>query len=751
MNSKDEGKNNSAIIFNAGFLAPGSVVRARDRAGSYGPWSDMPGVKSGNLDELSNNTNSSQSGGSENPTHASSAVDSAQTGGNESNALKAKEEDMRNVLSADSMVAQRSNVCRPETKAPKEWSSPSDCVFFPVVVNKKVVQVHPLLLNDSEKHAVNYVLRNGNSGGKWLGFGDADSLISVDDDDTLSANQSEVAWKRGEYTAPSEQKDKRNNYSKEAGSEQDSFILLRGWRRRNVTPEPRYNVVTRFATLRSDSNSAADSADYKITWDEKKPYIGERSKDPGFELVGKPGHQSLVYRYNASTKGSQINLNQLQNALTLKPNIPNSMSEDEFKKIQPSLRVVSGADKENGEGSKSITVPLADNKTRVDQFGHDDGSYFFTLNDEYINIPDLVLGNGNYGGGSGVKVSGTEGMDHTTLGNNYSNMSPQDITVNKWCEGSDTANPNCKTVNSDSFKLTKVLGGNKNIETADDVAGTSEKAIAPVYALSLSNGWAMRSLKNTYGYDAQTHFKNVASATSLIPVYVVPVDVIKPKAESIGSLQKSTMSKPYEVTANDIKFTFTGNPDANGKVGGKELLVNVSDDFDSRDVVEKNLQVCVRWMNNNKPQQDDCTPILKRDDQGNASVDADQLQQMLVTHGNTAVYAVYAQTKDQSENESVGYDESKEKAPIIGYIKITGINVSPIPLPFTGGNAAITYTFLFGILMALFIASGAFGRRGWLASVLSGNGISGELTYSKHCNASAESLRNSRLFDWFSR
>lgn len=751
LNSKDEGKNNSAIIFNAGFLAPGSVVRARDRAGSYGPWSDMPGVKSGNLDELSNNTNSSQSGGSENPTHASSAVDSAQTGGNESNALKAKEEDMRNVLSADSMVAQRSNVCRPETKAPKDWSSPSDCVFFPVVVNKKVVQVHPLLLNDSEKRAVNHVLRNGNAGGKWLGFGEADRLISVDDDDTLSANQSEVAWKRGEYTAPQTQADKRSNYSN-AGNEQDSFILLRGWRRRNVTPEPRYNIVTRFARLRSVGKDAADSADYKITWDEKKPYIGERSSDPGFKLVGSEGHQSLVYRYNASTKGSQINLNQLQNALTLKPNIPNSMSEDEFKKIQPSLRVVSGADKENGEGSKSITVPLADNKTRVDQFGHDDGSYFFTLNDEYINIPDLVLGNGNYGGGSGVKVSGTEGMDHTTLGNNYSNMSPQDITVNKWCEGSDTANPNCKTVNSDSFKLTKVLGGNKNIETADDVAGTSEKAIAPVYALSLSNGWAMRSLKNTYGYDAQTHFKNVASAPSLIPVYVVPVDVIKPKAESIGSLKTSSMDEPYKVTANDIKFTFTGNPDADGKVNSKELLVNASDDFDSRDVVEKNLQVCVRKLNNRVPVEDNCTPILKRDTNGNASVDTEALQSLLITNRNTAVYAVYAQTKDKSDNESEHYDAGKDdKNAIIGYIKITGINVSPIPLPFTGGNAAITYTFLFGILMALFIASGAFGRRGWLASVLSGNGISGELTYSKHCNASAESLRNSRLFDWFSR
>lgn len=724
LNSKDEGKNNSAIIFNAGFLAPGSVMRARNRAGSYGPWSDMPGVKSGNLDELSNNNNSSQSGGSENPDHASSSVDSAQTGGNESNVLKAKEEDMRNVLSADSMVAQRSNVCRPETKAPKDWSSPSDCVFFPVVVNKKVVQVHPLLLNDSEKRAVNHVLRNGNAGGKWLGFGDADSLISVDDDDTLSANQSEVAWKRGEYVAPTEQKDGRNNYSTDVGNEQDSFILLRGWRRRNVTPEPRYNIVTRFATLRSVGK---DDADYKVTWDEKKPYIGERSNDPGFELVGKPGHQSLVYRYNASSKG-QIGLGDLQNALKLMPvkleEATNGKSgnelkkaEDAFAKSQPSLRVVNGTDKASAEqGKNGFNRPG-----------------FFTLNDEFTNAPDLVTANGYYGGGNSVSVrNSNNGMNASVLGNDqYNKMTPKSTDIPEWGIGD---------VNSSKFTLDKVLGGLEGIKYVNNSSNSSH------YVLSLSNRYARESLQGTYGYEAKSDFSDIAGAQSILPVYVVPVDVIKPKAESIGSLQQSTMSKPYEVTANDIKFTFTGNPDNNGKVNGKELLVDASDDFDSRDVVEKNLQVCVRWMNNNKPQQDDCTSILKRDINGNASVDTDKLQQMLVTHGNTAVYAVYAQTKDQSENESVGYDESKEKAPIIGYIKITGINVSPIPLPFTGGNAAITYTFLFGILMALFIASGAFGRRGWLASVLSGNGFSGELTYSKHCNASSESLRCGRLF-----
>ena len=716
LNSNDYGNNNSAIIFNPEVLAPGSVVRARNHAGSYGPWSNMPGVKSENLDELSNNTNSSQSDGSINSDHASSSVDSTQTGGNESNALK--EEDMRNVLSADSMVAQRSSVCRPETKAPKDWNSPSDCVFFPVVVNKKVVQVHPLLLNDSEKRAVNYVLRNGNSGGKWLGFGDADSLISVDDDDTLSANQSEVAWKRGEYVAPTEQKDKRKNYSN-AGSEQDSFILLRGWRRRNVTPEPRYNIVTRFATLRSVGNS---DADYKVTWDEKKPYIGERSSDPGFELVGKPGHQSLVYRYNASSSG-QIGLGDLQNALKLMPvkleEATNGKSgnelkkaEDDFAKSQPSLRVVNGTDKAAAEqGKNGFNRPG-----------------FFTLNGEFTNAPDLVTANNYYGGGNSVSVrNSNNGMSASVLGNDqYNKMTPKSTDIPEWGIGD---------VKSSQFTLDKVLGGLDGIKYVNNSSNSSH------YVLSLSNRYAWESLQGTYGYEAKSDFSDIAGAQSILPVYVVPVDVIKPKAESIGSLHNSTMDKPYEVTANDINFTFTGKPDSQGKVSGKELLVNASDDFDSKDVVDKNLQVCVRKLDRRVPVEDTCTPILKDD----KSVNADELQNLLLKNKNTAVYAVYAQTKDQSDNESEHYNAGKDdKKAIIGYIKITGINVSPIAMPFTGGQAAITYTIIFGILLALFIASGAFGKRGWLNSVLKNR--RNYLIASKHCDESSDALRYGGLF-----
>lgn len=705
------------VTFAQGFLAPGSVVRARSRIG-IGPWTKMPGVKE-------------QDVSSENYSHDSSTSNSADS------LLNEKAEDVDDVILMDYASETPSAVCRADTVAAKTWldgdSHTSDCVFFPVNVSEKVVQVHPLLLTKSEKSAVDYVLRRDNAvnsvdDSSWSENLDDDSSNDTNKDHySTGENKSIVTWVRLQYASSSKPEDKRPDYK--AGDKQDSFILTRGWRSREVTPTPRYNHITRFATLRSVGKDDADSADYKVTWDDKKPYIGERSSDPGFELVGKPGHQSLVYRYNASSKG-QIGLGDLQNALKLMPvkleEATNGKSgnelkkaEDAFAKIQPSLRVVNGTDKASAEqGKNGFNRPG-----------------FFTLNDEFTNAPDLVTANGYYGGGNSVSVhNSNNGMNASVLGNDqYNKMTPKSADIPQW---------GMSDVNSSKFTLDKVLGGLDGIKYVN----TSSSQQSPRYVLSLSNRYARESLQGTYGYEAKSDFSDIAGAQSILPVYVVPVDVIKPKAESIGSLQKSTMSKPYEVTANDIKFTFTGNPDNNGKVNGKELLVDASDDFDSRDVVEKNLQVCVRWMNNNKPQQDDCTSILKRDTNGNASVDAEALQQMLVTHGNTAVYAVYAQTKDQSDNESVGYDESKEKAPIIGYIKITGINVSPIPLPFTGGNAAITYTFLFGILMALFIASGAFGRRGWLASVLSGNGISGELTYSKHCNASSEPLRCGRLF-----
>ena len=51
--------------------------------------------------------------------------------------------------------------------------------------------------------------------------------------------------------------------------------------------------------------------------------------------------------------------------------------------------------------------------------------------------------------------------------------------------------------------------------------------------------------------------------------------------------------------------------------------------------------------------------------------------------------------------------------------------VQPVPLPHTGGQSAIMFTFLSIGLFSIFAVAGAFGRHGWVASVLSGTALTG--------------------------
>ena len=761
------------VKFKQNQLAPGSVVRARSRY-KYGEWTTMPGIINVDASFRSNRgaaSNGGNSGGSANNSQNNNSQNNnkefdfdsfpedkdtefgkyfVKNGAQAANAISPsakteadvlKEDDLQNVISVISdPKVDRSTVCG-EKSGDTRRNAPSDCVFFSVNVNRKVVQAHPLLLTNPEKSAVRKVLREANSIPIWNDESSSEDSIESEENNVLFArtqqdedvsnednlerlgyNQAKVTWIRSAYLSSANPEDKKPDYK--AGNKQDSFVLTRGWRSRKVTPAPRYYHVTRFAALREAKakNKAGKSidvkADYEITWDTAKPYVLNRKDDPGFALVGEPGHQSLVYRYNASSKGT-IGLGALQNALSfvpvdLKKESKNKSGESlaavekAFREKQPTLREIKGTDKEDAE-SRRNDFKLSD---------------CFTLKDEFTNVPDLVAANGNYGGGNSRQIGYTgNGMSSTVLGDKYAKMAPKPAEFEKWGN---------KNVYSSAFTIDNALGGVDGIKFVNDTNHSS-----PRYVLSLSNKYARNSLVDLYGYEAKSDFSDIAGAQSIIPVYVVPVDNVKPEAISKGPLKSSTMDKPYEVTANDIKFTFTGNPDNNGKVNGKELLVDASDDFDSRDVVEKNLQVCVRWMNNNMPQDKDCTPILKRDNSGNASVDADKLQQMLVTHGNTAVYAVYAQTKDKSDNESEHYNAGKDdKKAIIGYVKITGVNVSPVALPFTGGQAAVMYTFMFGVLLALFIASGGFGRSGWLSSVLSASGFGKRsMLRSKHCKS----------------
>lgn len=758
------------VKFKQNQLAPGSVVRARSRY-KYGEWTTMPGIINVDSAFRSNGGaagNSGNSGGSANNSRNNNkelefdfdifpedkdtefGKHFAKNGANPSHASSSpktdadilKEDDLQNVISVISdPKVDRSTVCG-EKSGDTRRNAPSDCVFFSVNVNRKVVQAHPLLLTNPEKSAVRKVLREANSIPIWNDESSSEDSIESEENNVLFArtqqddsvsnednlerlgyNQAKVTWIRSAYLSSANPEDKKPDYK--AGNKQDSFVLTRGWRSRKVTPAPRYYHVTRFAALRDAkaNNKAGKSidvkADYKITWDKSKPYVLNRKDDPGFELVGSEGHQSLVYRYNASSKGT-IGLGVLQKALSFVPvDLEKSSKnksgeslaavENAFREEQPALRKIKGTDKEDAENRRN-EFKLSD---------------CFTLRDEFANVPDLVAANGNYGGGDSRQIGYTgNGMSSTALGNKYATMAPKTAEFKQW------GNQN---VYSSAFTIDKALGGVDGIKFVNDTNHSS-----PRYVLSLSNKYARNSLVDLYGYEAKSDFSDIAGAQSIIPVYVVPVDNVKPVVSAKPLLENTGFKdgkNPYEIVANNINFTFVGKPDSNNKVSGKDLLLDSSDDYDSKDVVDKNLNVCVRWLNGGKP-QGSCETIVTKDNSGNNVVDESKLQKMLISKGNTAIYALYASTLDNSGNMSEGYSGNKDTDKILGYVTITGVNVSPVALPFTGGQAAVMYTFMFGVLLALFIASGGFGRSGWLSSVLSAKGFGKRsMLRSKHCKS----------------
>ena len=56
--------------------------------------------------------------------------------------------------------------------------------------------------------------------------------------------------------------------------------------------------------------------------------------------------------------------------------------------------------------------------------------------------------------------------------------------------------------------------------------------------------------------------------------------------------------------------------------------------------------------------------------------------------------------------------------------------VQPVPLPHTGGQSAVMFTFLSIGLFSMFAVAGAFGRHGWVASVFPNTALAG---FSKAC------------------
>ena len=79
------------------------------------------------------------------------------------------------------------------------------------------------------------------------------------------------------------------------------------------------------------------------------------------------------------------------------------------------------------------------------------------------------------------------------------------------------------------------------------------------------------------------------------------------------------------------------------------------------------------------------------------------------------------------EGEGGAVPVSNPKSPLVFFTTTYYLEtfVQPVPLPHTGGQSAIMFTFLSIGLFSMFAVAGAFGRHGWVASVLSGTALTG--------------------------
>ncbi|MFU0464816.1 hypothetical protein ACMZ7W_04505 [Gardnerella vaginalis] len=742
--------NTGEIHFPAYYLAPGSVVRARSHAGSYGPWSEMPGVRT--VEELANSQEDRHANDPNRSNKSRSAKPRTVKGRTVKDAIS---EDNLDVMPMEyDKTSKVSQVCRPDNISANDWYNahhPSDCVYFDVAMNRRIVQVHPMLLGGGEKRAIRMELSKENHRiGKWL---QNNSDITSNDDVTLGPGETMVTFRQNDYDTnhnPHVDKPKNfpeDNYGSRAGNVQDVAVMTRGWRSRVLVPLPRINQITRFVRLRAPKvdtqyGSADQAADYLVDaptsyedtkTESKARRVKDRPDDPGFVLS--KDKKSLLYLYNVSTK-HQFSLNDLQSALTLKRNDALHPANEcgtyvdgnpwKFADCQPSLpSELQGSDKVYAE--KSEHGFSFDNSTKFymyDQSADDRNDSNSEKPDFrenwFVNIVDMITKSGD-GGSHVITNSAGVASESSNTGFSLTNFNQ----IGAWGR---------------SGAIDSSLISHKILKNPDNDLSV---------VMTLGDSWVSKTLSDTRGQDST--WDADANSEAVMPVYLIPVDNVKPTVKAVGALKGTTVKSPYGIDVNNIDFTLNtvsaseANKHSDSSIlqeGGKEKLIDAYDDYDTRAAVKKNLKVYVRRLNGGNPQEPEWA-ITKQD----GSVDAEALKNLLVQNHKTAIYAVYAQTEDNSGNKSEGYGASKDdKSAILGYIRLGGINVKPVPLPFTGGQAAVIYTFMFGVLLAMFIASGAFGRRGWLTSLLSGNGFSGELTYSKHCNVSAESLRCGRLF-----
>ena len=769
---------NAVITFPSGFLAPGSVVRARSRL-EVGPWTYMPGVRSpedlsdDSLNRDGNKTarsgGSNRSGGNSRNSGNTRAAKGRTAKGKNSYKDDASSEDTLDVLPMAYAKEKPSEVCRPDYWSADNWSGlkkPSDCVYFGVTMKRQIVQIHPMLLSGHEERAIRMDLHSENNfagepkKGIWL---QNDSEIVTNEDPRLEPGKTMVTFRKYDYSAMDDEHKPLNppTYSgRQVGNIQDVAVMTRGWRSRVLVPNPRENKITRFVRLRApenvdsehggDSKGAADYlADAPTSFEETKDNskalrVAGRSYDPGFVLS--KDKKSLLYLYNASTKRN-FTLNDLQYALKLKRNSTLHPANEcgnyvdgsqwAFADCQPSLLPeVRGSDKVDGEKGRN-------------GFSFDWNTHFYTYNpseDHRSGAASAANGADNDNGG-------------TTEETWYVNVIDM---ISKGGTGGGYSIPNSSGVTSESSNTGLSLTDFANIGAWGRSGSIGSDLIGHKVLKNPDNGL---SVIMTYGdsWVGDTHktrgkeggWNNDANYEFVMPVYLVPVDNVKPTfAATAGSLLSghADANNPYVVTMEEkdyAKLTVKGNPveykdgkvsKSQSKESGKTLFADVHDDYDSfGDLSNFSLVACKVKKAGGATDFDSCKSIMGKD----GSVDTAAFKK-LKTDGDGVEYALYGRAKDKSSNESDGFGDNGNRGHLVGYFSF-GYLVRPVALPHSGGQAAIWFSFIFGVLLALFLASGAFGRRGWLGSVLSGHGF-GALTDSKHCDASAEVLRSGKPF-----
>lgn len=755
------------LTFPSGFLAPGSVVRARDRR-EVGPWSSMPGVRS--PEDLSDD--SPDRDGNKTARSGESGRNDGNRGSTRSaegkNSYKddAGSEDTLDVLPMAYAKEKPSEVCRPDYWSVSNWEGqlkPSDCVYFDVTMKRQIVQIHPMLLSGHEERAIRMDLRSENdySGdpkkGIWL---PNDSEIVTNEDPRLDPGRTMVTFRKYDYSAMDDDHKPFNlpNYGdRQVGNIQDVAIMTRGWRSRVLVPNPQKNKITRFVRLRAESghDNTAGGKDYAADYladaptsfeetkdDSKALRVAGRPYDPGFVLS--KDKKSLLYLYNASTKHN-FTLNDLQSALKLKRNStlhPENEcgnyvdgSDWAFADCQPSLLPeVRGSDKVDGEHNRNgfsfdgsthfyTYNPSEDHRSGANGADNDNGGA--AKETWYVNVIDMIS-KGGTGGGYSIPNSSGVTSESSNTGLSLTNFA----RIGAWGR---------------SGAINSSLIGHKILKNPDN--GLS-------IIMTYGDSWVGDTHK-TRGKDGG--WNNDANYEFVMPVYLIPVDNEKPTvAATAGSLLSghTDAKNPYVVAMDEkdySKLTVKGNPveykdgkvsKSESKESGKTLFADVHDDYDSfGNLSNLNLVACKVNKLGGATDFGSCMSIVGKD----GAVDTAAFKK-LKTDGSGVEYALYGHAKDKSDNESDGFGENGSRGRLVGYFSF-GYLVRPVSLPYSGGQAAIWFSFLFGVLLALAISTGAFGRRGWLGSVLSGYGF-GALTDSKHCDASAEAMRCGGLFKW---